>query len=62
MSKETKKDPQFKSQAEADAYLAKNGESPPEARAARKPLDFVPGEHPKQRALRLKFLGVEDTA
>jgi hypothetical protein len=52
----TKRDPKFKSQEEADAYLAEHGESHPKARAAREPLDFVPGEHPKQRALRLKIL------
>lgn len=51
----------FKSQEEADADLARNGSAHDDTRGARAPLDFVPGEHPKQRAARLKVLGVEDT-
>ncbi len=44
----------YESQTEADKHA---GEKIPNAvRAARKPLDFVPGEHPKQRAERLRIL------
>lgn len=51
----------FKSQTEADADYAENGSAGDAVRNARKPLDFVPGEIPQQRAARLKMLGIVDT-